>query len=329
MVRFQSPPEALWGLGILVVLFLIRKLAFQKGGEALYFPAARELRALSGPGRRIPLVARGLRWLALAALLAGLCRPVVREKELIAGSRGIDIVLALDISTSMSARDFPPQRIEAAKDVLREFIKKRTHDRMALITFAGEAFVQCPLTTDRPSLSAILDGVTLAPFDQDGTAIGMALACSVNRLREAPATGRVIILLTDGVNNRGELSPLQAADYCRIFQTKIYAVTIGSETETEVLARNPDGAPVWVKAKVEYDEGVMQSLARVTGGRSFSVADENALKTVYADIDRLEKSVRETREVWLDRDLLPFFIVVALLLLLVSFLPAIFQPYSV
>ncbi len=329
MIRFLSPLDALWGLGILAALTLARKLAFQKGGEALYFPAAQELRALSGQGRRIPQVARALRWLALAVLLAGLCRPVVRERELISGSRGIDIVLALDISTSMSARDFPPQRIEAAKSVLREFIKKRTHDRMALVAFAGEAFVQCPLTTDRQSLSAILEGVTLTPFDQDGTAIGMALACSVNRLREAPASGRVIILLTDGVNNRGEISPLQAADYCRVFQTKIYAITIGSKTETEVLARNPDGTPVWVKAKVEYDESVMKSLARITGGRAFSAADENALKTVYADIDRLEKSVRETREVWVDRDLLPFFIATGLMLLLVSFLPAIFQPYAV
>lgn len=326
MLRFQPLPEVLWIAALLGALVLLRRVCFRKDMQGLHFPATAEIRRLSGPGRLIPIAGRTLRWAALAVLAVGLCNPVVRETVEVDGARGVDIVLTLDVSTSMSARDFQPNRLEAAKAVLRDFIRRRPHDRMSLVTFAGEAWVQCPLTSDHYSLQSLLGTVALSPFETDGTAVGMALAYSVNRLRESRAGNRIVVLLTDGVNNRGEISPLQAAEYCRTFRIRVYTVTIGSRGETEVMARAPDGSPTWIRSGVDFDAETAEKIARSTGGRAFLASDPRALEGIYTEIDRLEKTRLERKVVWRDRELLPVFVMISLILAALALLPPLFHP---
>ncbi|MBP7865146.1 MAG: VWA domain-containing protein [Acidobacteria bacterium] len=326
MLRFQPLPEALWVALLLGALVLLRRTVFRKDAQSLHFPATAEIRRLSGPGRLIPIVGRALRWAALAVLAVGLCNPVVRETVEVEGTRGVDIVLTLDVSTSMSARDFQPSRLEAARVVLRDFIRRRPHDRMSLVTFAGEAWVQCPLTSDHYSLQSLLESVSLTPFETDGTAVGMALAYSVNRLRESRAGNRIVVLLTDGVNNRGEISPLQAAEFCRTYRIRVYTVTIGSRGETEVMARAPDGSPTWIRSSVDFDAETAEKIARSTGGRAFLASDPRALEGIYAEIDRLEKTQLERKVVWRDREMLPVFAVVSLILTALALVPTLFHP---
>ena len=198
--------------------------------------------------------------------------------------------------------------------MLAEFIRRRPHDRLALITFAADAYVVCPLTSDHYSLEALLDSVELIPFDADGTAIGMALASALNRLRDSPAKSKVAVLLTDGVNNKGEISPIQAAEFCRRYGIRVYTVGIGSAGETKVMARAPDGRPVWIQARVESDPATLAEIARVTNAKSYTASDAGRLKGIYAEIDRLEKTVLERKTVTYEADLRPPFLWAALAL---------------
>lgn len=232
-----------------------------------------------------------LRVLAVVCLIAGLARPQsVSSSEKIT-TEGIDIVLATDISGSMLAEDFKPNRIEAAKAVASEFVGQRPNDRIGLVVFAGESFTQCPLTVDHDVVKGLI-GELKSGMVEDGTAIGMGLATAVSRLKESHAKSRVIILLTDGVNNRGFIDPLTAAGIAQSFGIRVYTVGVG----THGMAPYPFQTEMGVRYQnmpVEIDEDMLKKIAAQTGGKYFRATDNDKLMEIYAEIDRLEKTRME------------------------------------
>ena len=212
-------------------------------------------------------------------------------------TEGIDIMLAIDVSGSMLARDFRPDRITAAKEVAGSFIADRYGDRIGLVAFAGEAFTQSPLTTDQGTLQTLLSRIR-SGLIEDGTAIGNGLATAINRLRESEAKSKVIILLTDGVNNRGEIAPLTAAEIAKAQGIRVYTIGVGTEGMAPYPAVDIYGTPTGgtVMAKVEIDEKTLRSIAEMTGGEYFRATDKAKLKAIYDQINQLEKSKVEVTE---------------------------------
>ncbi|RMG87868.1 MAG: VWA domain-containing protein [Bacteroidetes bacterium] len=231
-----------------------------------------------------------LRLLALTFLIIALARPQETLKEENIKAEGIDIFLVMDLSSSMLAQDFKPDRLEASKRVAAEFVDKRSFDRIGLAVFAGEAFTQCPLTTDHRMVKEFLSGLECGLLD-DGTAIGMGLATAVNRIKDTPAKSKVIILLTDGVNNAGYIKPLTAAEIAREFGVKVYTIGVGSTGDALTpISRRSDGRYIFGLARVEIDEALLKQIAEMTGGKYFRATSAQALEKIYAEIDRLEKT---------------------------------------
>ncbi len=235
-----------------------------------------------------------LQILAVAALIVALARPqAILQKENVT-AEGIDIMLAIDVSTSMLARDFEPDRLEASKQVAADFVSNRKYDRIGLVVFSGESFTQCPLTTDHNILTSFLSDLQCGLIE-NGTAIGMGLANATKRLRDSDADSKVIILLTDGINNAGYATPLQAADAARKSDVKVYTIGVGSKG----LARTPveqkmDGSFVYDWRTVHIDEKLLMQIAEQTSGKYFRAQDVDELKAVYDEIDRLETTKIET-----------------------------------
>lgn len=242
--------------------------------------------------RHLPFV---LRAGAVALLIVALARPQGVEQNARTHTEGIDIMLAIDISGSMLARDFRPDRMTAAKEVAGSFIADRYGDRIGLVAFAGEAFTQSPLTTDQSTLQTLLARIR-SGLIEDGTAIGNGLATAVNRLRESEAKSKVIILLTDGVNNRGEIAPLTAAEIARAQGIRVYTIGVGTEGMAPYPALDMFGNMTFVKQKVEIDEPTLRRIAELTGGRYFRATDKAKLKAIYDEINQLEKSKVEVFE---------------------------------
>lgn len=236
--------------------------------------------------KHLPLV---LRLLAVAAGIIALARPVEEHSSTETSTEGIDIVLAMDISGSMLARDFVPDRITAAKQMASEFASARVGDRISVVAFAGEAFTQCPLTTDKASVGTMLARLRSGIVD-DGTAIGNGLATAINRLRESGAKSKVVVLLTDGVNNRGQISPTMAAEIARDMGVKVYTIGVGTMGQALMPAVDMFGNETFVKADVEIDEPLLRSIAKTTGGEYFRAVDNKALSDIYARINEMEKS---------------------------------------
>lgn len=236
----------------------------------------------------------GFRMLAIALLVVALARPQSTKSWKDVTTRGIDIVLALDISSSMLARDFNPNRLEASKDIAMEFISGRPTDRIGLVVFSGEAFTQCPLTTDHSVLKNLFEDIE-SGMVEDGTAIGMGLATSVNRLKDSEAKSKVVILLTDGVNNRGSVAPATAAEIAKTFDIRVYTIGVGSEGTAPYPVNTPYGVQ-YRNMKVEIDEQVLQQIASETNGAYFRATDNQKLKNIYTQIDKLEKSRIQVRE---------------------------------
>lgn len=232
---------------------------------------------------------------ALALLIVALARPQNRFAEEKINAEGIDIILSLDISGSMLARDFEPDRLEAAKEVALEFIKNRPYDRIGLVLFAGESFTQCPATTDHKVLESLLQKVN-SGIIADGTAIGMGLATAVTRLQDSDAKSKVIILLTDGVNNSGFIDPLTAAETAQRFGIKAYTVGVGTEGFAPFPVQGAFGI-VYQQVEVKIDEKLLQQIAQLTDGKYFRATDKQSLRKVYAEIDQLEKSKIEVSSV--------------------------------
>jgi Ca-activated chloride channel family protein len=228
------------------------------------------------------------RMVALTLLVVSLARPRSASEGENVTTEGIDIVLVIDVSGSMLAEDFTPNRIESAKRVALEFIKGRPEDRIGLVVFAGESFTQCPLTLDHDVLSGLLADIR-SGLIEDGTAIGMGLATGVSRLKESQAKSRVIILLTDGVNNRGSIDPRTAAGIAETFGIRVYTVGVGTMGSAPYPVQTPFGTR-YQNVPVEIDEELLRSIAEKTDGKYFRATDDQALQGVYDEIDRLEKS---------------------------------------
>ena len=234
------------------------------------------------------------RLLALSLLIIILARPQSTDNFQDVSTEGIDIVLTLDISGSMLTRDFKPDRLEASKNVATEFISGRPFDRMGLVVFSGESFTQCPLTTDHAVLINLMREIQSGMIE-DGTAIGMGLATAVTRIKDSEAKSKVIILLTDGVNNRGEIAPATAADIAKTFGIRVYTIGVGTQGMAPYPVQTPFGVQ-YQSMPVEIDEVILKEIAQKTGGRYFRATDNDKLVQVYGEIDKLEKSKIDVRQ---------------------------------
>lgn len=267
--------------------------------------------------RHVPFA---LRCIALATLIVALARPQSAEHDTRTDAEGIDIVLAIDISGSMLARDFKPDRITAAKEVAGSFVADRYGDRIGLVVFAGEAFTQSPLTTDQSSLQTLLNRIRSGVIE-DGTAIGNGLATAINRLRESDAKSKVVILLTDGVNNRGEIAPLTAAAIAQDYGIKVYTIGVGTMGEAPYPVFDQRGNLVQtVNMKVEIDEEMLRKIARQTGGEYFRATDKQTLQSIYDRINGMEKSRVEVSEFTILHEEYLVWVLAALAALLLEFI---------
>jgi Ca-activated chloride channel family protein len=235
-----------------------------------------------------------LQMLSLSALIVALARPQSSSNWSNTTTKGIDIVIALDISSSMLAMDFNPNRIQAAKDVATQFISGRANDRIGLVVFSGESFTQCPLTTDRAALTNLLRGLESGMIE-DGTAIGNGLATAVARLKDSNAISKVVILLTDGENNRGEIAPVTAAELAKTFGIRVYTVGVGTIGMAPYPFQTPFGTQVR-DVEVRIDEETLQKIAVTTDGKYFRATNNNKLAEIYQEIDKLEKSKIDVKE---------------------------------
>jgi len=260
-----------------------------------------------------------LRLLALVLLIVVLARPQSRSSWKDVKTQGIDIVMALDISGSMLAKDFKPNRLEAAKEVAQEFIDDRPNDRIGLVIFSGESFTQCPLTSDHAVVKNLFSGIRTGMV-ADGTAIGNGLATAVARIKDSKSKSKVIILITDGVNNQGSVAPLTAAEIAKTFGIRVYTVGVG--TIGKALApvqMYPDGSYQYGYVDVDIDEKSLTEIAEMTGGRYFRATNNSKLKEIYHEIDRLEKTIFEEKNFSNKAEHFFPFAVAAALLLLIEF----------
>jgi Ca-activated chloride channel family protein len=254
-----------------------------------------------------------LRFLAITLLIIVVARPTLSNSIRNENTEGIDIVLAMDISGTMLAEDLRPNRLEAAKRVATEFIVERPNDNIGLVVFAGESFTQCPLTTDHAVLVNLFSGIKYGIIE-DGTAIGMGLANAVSRIKDSKAKSKVIILLTDGSNNAGEIAPLTAAEIAKTFGVRVYTIGVG----TRGMARYPVQTPVGIRYQdmpVDIDEDMLRQIANMTGGRYFRATDNENLKAIYTEIDQMEKTKIAVKEYKKKTEIYLPFAVVAFLLL--------------
>ncbi|MBS7245897.1 MAG: VWA domain-containing protein [Bacteroidales bacterium] len=235
--------------------------------------------------RHAPFV---LRTIALCLIIIAIARPRSSSKIDKIDTEGIDIVLAMDVSTSMLARDFKPDRISATKDIAVEFIAQRPSDRMGIVVFAGEAYTQCPLTTDRATLINLMKEVETGLIT-DGTAIGNGLATAIARMSSSDAKSRVVILLTDGVNNTGEVAPMTAAEIAKTYGVRVYTIGVGANGMAPYPVMTPWGPDVQ-QMEVEIDEPLLKDIAAQTGGRYFRATDNTKLSEIYSEINRMEKA---------------------------------------
>ena len=234
--------------------------------------------------RHLPFV---LRMVAFSLLVVALARPQSTNSWQNSTTEGIDIMMSLDISSSMLALDLKPDRLQAAKEVAASFISGRPTDNIGLVVFAGESFTQCPLTTDHAVLLNLLKDVECGMIE-DGTAIGHGLATAVSRLKDSQAKSKVIILLTDGTNNRGEIAPVTAAEIAKSFGLRVYTIAVG--TKGEALTPDPYRPGRYITQQVEIDEKTLTQIAQITGGQYFRATDNKTLQGIYAEIDQLEKT---------------------------------------
>ena len=232
----------------------------------------------------------------ISLIILALARPRLSETSRETKTEIIDILLVIDQSSSMLAQDFKPNRLEAAKDVAKTFIKDREGDRLGIIVFAGESYIQCPLTRDIDVLLEFTDEIDIIDREHDGTAIGMAIANSINRLRESEAKSKTIILLSDGSNNQGELEPVTAAELAKKFDIKIYTVAAGTHGLAPYPVIDTWGRQVIKNVQVDVDEESLKEIADITGGQFFRATDNKSLKKVYEEIDTLERTEIEVTE---------------------------------
>lgn len=288
-------PIFLYLLILLPVMIAFYVLKQQKANASLRMPALRQFGKAGKTFRHyLRHVLFGFRVIAIGLLIIVLARPQATDRFQNVSTEGIDIVLALDISGSMLARDFKPDRLEASKNVATEFISGRPYDRIGLVVFSGESFTQCPLTTDHAVLINLLREIQSGMIE-DGTAIGNGLATAVNRIKESQAKSKVIILLTDGVNNRGEIAPATAAGIAKTFGIRVYTIGVGTQGMAPYPVQTPFGMQ-FRDMQVEIDENILKEIASNTGGKYYRATDNSKLVQVYSEIDKLEKSKIDVKQ---------------------------------
>ncbi len=290
-------PYILWLLLIVVPIVVHYILNLKRGGASINISSVQGVRRAPRTFRywlrHMPIV---LRVLSIVMVIVAIARPQTIEESRTTSSEGIDIVMALDVSGSMLARDFEPDRITSAKRVASSFIADRYGDRIGLVVFAGEAFTQSPLTTDQSTLQTLM-GRIRSGLIEDGTAIGDGLATALNRLRESDAKSKVIILLTDGVSNRGSIAPLTAANIAKEMGVRVYTIGVGTQGTAPYPRVDQYGNVVdYVQAKVEIDEDILRQIAQETGGEYFRATDDDKLVAIYNTINTLEKSKVEVSQ---------------------------------
>ena len=291
-IDFHSP----LALVLLLVLPLWWWWRRKRPGGAIIYSRTSLLAQLPKAGRGVTRTLIVLRSLAIAGLVLALARPRAAGRTAQSNAEGINIVVAFDISSSMLAEDFQPQnRLEVAREKVKQFITRRNSDRIGVVAFSGEALTQVPLTTDYPVVLAAVDNLQPGQLD-DGTAIGTAIATAANRLRGAPGRSKVIVLLTDGVNNRGAIDPRTAADAAAAFGVKVYTVGVGTQGE----ARIPTGRGLsgfrYEMLPVEIDEVLLRDIAAKTGGRYFRATDSESLSRILQQINQMERNTIEARQ---------------------------------
>ena len=287
---FFEYPKLLWLLALPVLLIAHYVYLELKGRRPhLRVPASapwmKEGMSPLAVLRHLPFA---LRIAAVSLIIVALARPRSSSDVEKIDSEGIDIVLAMDVSTSMLARDFKPDRINAAKDIAIEFIAQRPSDRMGIVVFAGESYTQCPLTTDRSTLINLMKEVQTGLIE-DGTAIGNGLATAVARMMDSDAPSRVVILLTDGVNNSGEVAPLTAAEIAKTYGIRVYTIGVGANGMAPYPVMTPWGMEMQ-NMQVEIDEDLLKSISDATGGRYFRATDNTKLAEIYSEINKMEKA---------------------------------------
>ena len=318
-MKFANP-YLLWLLVLVVPMIAFYIFRTLKGGAAIRISSVEGVRKAPRTWRywfrHLPFV---LRCAAFVAIVVALARPQDIEEQSRTNAEGIDIMLSIDVSGSMLARDFQPDRLTAAKEVAGSFIADRQGDRIGLAVFAGEAFTQSPLTTDKSTLQTLLARVRSGVIE-DGTAIGNGLATALNRLRESEAKSKVIILLTDGVNNRGEIAPLMAADIAADMGVKVYTIGVGKRGKAPYPAIDMFGRMTFQMMDVEIDEETLSEIASRTGGKYFRATDKEKLKAIYDEINQMEKSKVEVTNLTIYHEQMLPLLLLALLCLALEFI---------
>ena len=317
---FFEYPKLLWLL-ILPVLLLVLYVYREIRGRRPHLRVSDIRPWLKGDSRLwngLVHVPQALRIAALCLIIVAIARPRSKSETERINTEGIDIVLAMDVSTSMLARDFKPDRISAAKDIAIEFISQRPTDRMGIVVFAGESFTQCPLTTDRATLINLMKEVQ-TDIIEDGTAIGNGLATAVARLRDSDARSKVIILLTDGVNNCGEITPAMAAGIAKTYGIRVYTIGVGANGDAPYPVQTPWGIELR-NIPVEIDEDLLKDVSKETGGTYFRATDNTKLAEIYSEINQMEKTRTTVDSFPVYKELFHRYAVAALILLLLEIL---------
>jgi Ca-activated chloride channel family protein len=320
MMRFQNPEWLVFLLVIPVLLYRYIYQERQKRGRIRFSGIASFKRIGPSMSLKFRHALIVFRCLGLLLLILAMARPQSGREGREILSQGIDIILALDVSSSMEAKDLANQRrtrLEVSKDVVAEFVADRANDRLGLVVFAGESYTQCPLTLDYDVFKGFLEGVEIAEEEWDGTAIGLGIATAVNRLRESEAQSKVIILLTDGKNNRGEIDPLTAAKAAKAVGVRIYTIGAGSEG-TIMQEQSSIFGKRFVPVKVEIDEETLKEVADITGGRYFRATSAEKLEGIYEEIGDMEKTEIKIREYVDYQELFAKFLWPGLMLLMVE-----------
>lgn len=315
---FFEYPHLLWLL-VIPALLIVHYIYLELCGRRPHLRVS-DIRYWKAGGKSVLSYLRHapmlLRTVALSMIIIAIARPRSSSKMDKIDTEGIDIVLAMDVSTSMLARDFTPDRISAAKDIAIEFISQRPSDRIGIVVFAGESYTQCPLTTDRATLINLMKEIQTGLIE-DGTAIGNGLATAVARMQGSDAKSRVVILLTDGVNNRGEITPQTAADIAKTYGIRVYTIGVGANGTAPYPVITPWGVQMQ-DVEVEIDEDLLKGIAETTGGRYFRATDNTKLSEIYSEINKMEKARTTIDSFPVYKELFLDFALVALICLLLE-----------
>jgi len=310
-------PEYFILLGVIPIIILWNYLNRNKLNNSIKFSNSEAFKNSNNIYSILKASLRYLRIISLVLIITALARPqVIDTSTRVKTNSGVDIIMAIDVSASMLAKDLKPNRLDALKNVADEFIKNRVTDRIGLVEYAGESYTKTPLTTDKSITLKSLREIKYNNIIEGGTAIGMGLATSVNRIKDSKAKSKVIILLTDGVNNAGFIDPITAAELAKEFQIKIYSIGLG----TNGLALSPVGIDArgkfnYANIQVEIDEKLLTQISEMTGGKYFRATDNERLKEIYSDIDKLEKTEIEEFKYYSVDEKFRYFLVPAILLI--------------